>query len=93
MASEYEENYFNFCECVFVNALGKEMVSSGKDSLFIDEEELHRFSAEYIGKTAEEINEILEKSAVSILGKLDLMKIISRIFQMSSAPLHCGFAR
>lgn len=70
MASEYEENYFNFCECVFVNALGKEMVSSGKDSLFIDEEELHRFSAEYIGKTAEEINEILEKSAVSIFRKI-----------------------
>ena len=72
MSPEYEENYFNFCECVFVNAIGKEMISGTTDSLLIDEGELNRLWIEYIGKTAEELNEMLEKTAVSIFKKIGL---------------------
>ena len=72
MSLVYEENYFNFCECVFVNAIGKEMVSGVTDSLLLDEGELNHLWIDYYGKTAEELNEILEKTAVSMFNKIGL---------------------
>ena len=74
MTPRYEENYFNICEAVFLNALGKEMIQQDLDSLLMNEDDIDSFVRKYLHKRTEELADALSGAAVSLFRRIGFDK-------------------
>jgi len=80
---DYTEGYYNICELVYINAIGKILARDKIDTLIINAEELEILKIKLIGKGEKELLSDIETATIFLLQQIHFEK--TKILQFKDA--------